>query len=77
MHGGSCSHARLVCYDFEWEVDSKLLYTSLSRHSKHRENIEKNEENQKNSTENQCPSFFLNSSTGTGFSEAVDSHQQR
>ena len=43
MHRGSCSHARLVCYDFEWEVKRKL-HTSLSRRSKHRENMEKNEE---------------------------------
>ena len=38
--------------------------------------MEKKEESQKNPTGNQCPTFFLNSCTGTGFSEAADSHEQ-
>ena len=40
--------------------------------------MENEQENQTNSIENQCPSFFQNSSTGIGFSEAAASaeHQQ-
>ena len=38
--------------------------------------MENKQENQINSTENQFPSFFQNSNTGTGFSEAVEGHGQ-
>ena len=38
--------------------------------------MENSEENQANVTENECPRFFQNSSTGNGFSEEAGSHEK-
>ena len=77
MHGGICSHARLVCCGFEWKAEWEDVHSSVTP-AKTSKNMENELENQTNSIEDQCPSFLQNSSTGIGFSEAAASaeHQQ-